>query len=76
MSPSEVTYFIEQVAASALSFGVTPEDIAPVGQALMDLFGFRCSPPTVVIPSQGAQPQSICSAQDCPIAANSSCVGV
>lgn len=76
LSPSEVTYFIEQVAASALSFGVTPEDIAPVGQALMNLFGFRCSPPTVVIPSQGAQPQSICSAQDCPIAANSSCVGV
>ncbi|KAH7309998.1 hypothetical protein BKA65DRAFT_575796 [Rhexocercosporidium sp. MPI-PUGE-AT-0058] len=76
LSPSEVTYFIEQVAASALSFGVTPEDIAPVGQVLMNLFGFRCSPPTTVVPSQGAQLQSICSAQVCPIAANSTCVGV
>ncbi|PVH71580.1 hypothetical protein DL98DRAFT_395447, partial [Cadophora sp. DSE1049] len=76
LSPPEVTYFIEQVAASALSFGVTPEDIAPVGQALMNLFGFRCSPATTVIPSQGHQPQSICSAPACPIAANSSCAGV
>lgn len=76
LSPPEVTYFIEQVAASALSFGVTPEDIAPVGQALQNLFGFRCSPRTTVIPSQGDQPQSICSAMDCPVAVNSTCVGV
>ncbi|KAH6715048.1 hypothetical protein BKA61DRAFT_631899 [Leptodontidium sp. MPI-SDFR-AT-0119] len=75
LSPSEVTYFIEQVAASALSFGVTPEDIAPIGQVLMNLFGFRCSPPRTATPSQGDQPQSICSAPDCPIASNSTCVG-
>ncbi|KAG4436190.1 hypothetical protein IFR05_008318 [Cadophora sp. M221] len=76
LSSPEVTYFIEQVAASALSFGVTPEDIAPIGQVLMNLFGFRCSPPATAIPYQGDQLQSICSAPDCPIAYNSTCVGV
>ncbi|CZT52321.1 uncharacterized protein RSE6_13629 [Rhynchosporium secalis] len=67
LSRHEVQYFIEQVAASALSFGVAAEDIAPVGQQLMKLFNYRCLPPTTVIQSQGAQLQSICTQMFCPL---------
>lgn len=34
--------------------------------ALNKLFGYKCSPPTTVIPEQGPQLQSICSADSCP----------
>ncbi|KAI9049672.1 hypothetical protein LZ554_006697 [Drepanopeziza brunnea f. sp. 'monogermtubi'] len=73
LHPAEVTYFIEQVAAAAMSFGVSPEDIAPVGSALNRYFNYRCLPSETVIKSQGAHYQSVCSAQDCPTATNSSC---
>ncbi|KAJ5033324.1 uncharacterized protein L3040_008442 [Drepanopeziza brunnea f. sp. 'multigermtubi'] len=73
LHPAEVTYFIEQVAAAAISFGVTPEDIAPVGLALNRYFNYRCLPSETIIETQGAHYQSICSAQDCPTATNSSC---
>ncbi|KAL2067651.1 hypothetical protein VTL71DRAFT_15747 [Oculimacula yallundae] len=76
LNHAEVTYFIQQVAASALSFGVSAEDIAPVGQALMAFFNYRCLPPTIVIQAQGAQPQSICTDPSCPLADNSDCAGV
>jgi len=56
----EVGYFITQVALSAASFGVAQDDLTSVGAALGMIFGYRCSPPTVVVPSQGAQLQSIC----------------
>ncbi|PBP19542.1 hypothetical protein BUE80_DR009767 [Diplocarpon rosae] len=75
LSIAEVTYFIEQVAGAALSFGVSADDLAPVGQALMTLFGYRCSPPATVIPAQGNQTQSICQAEDCPLAPMSNCTG-
>ncbi|EKD16343.1 hypothetical protein MBM_05637 [Drepanopeziza brunnea f. sp. 'multigermtubi' MB_m1] len=68
LHPAEVTYFIEQVAAAAISFGVTPEDIAPVGLALNRYFNYRCLPSETIIETQGAHYQSICSAQDCPTA--------
>lgn len=73
LSHAEVTYFINQVALSAMSFGVAKEDLAVVGTALMNTFGYKCEMPITVIPSQGAQLQSVCSGPDCPLAANSSC---
>ncbi|OWP02671.1 hypothetical protein B2J93_6636 [Marssonina coronariae] len=75
LSLAEVTYFIEQVAGAALSFGVSADDLAPVGNALMTLFGYRCSPPATVVPAQGSQAQSICQAEDCPLAPMSNCTG-
>jgi hypothetical protein len=76
LDPNEVGYFITQVADAAMSFGVSAEDLAPVGMALNSLFGYRCAPATTVIPAQGVQLQSICQAEECPIAPNSTCDGV
>lgn len=69
----EVGYFITQVGLSAASFGVATEDVEAVGHALAALFDYRCAPPTVVIPSQPADLQSICLADNCPVAANATC---
>jgi hypothetical protein len=73
LSYAEMGYFITQVALSAASFGVAQEDIAVVGQALGKLFDYKCSPPTTVIPSQGAQLQSICTGDGCPLDPNAVC---
>ncbi|KAH6656468.1 hypothetical protein BKA67DRAFT_531737 [Truncatella angustata] len=73
LNPYELAYFIEQVAMSAASFGVAEDDLTAVGTALNSLFGYRCAPPTTVIPSQGAELQSICIDGACPVAANSTC---
>jgi len=76
LSYAEVGWFIQQVATSAASFGVAQADLTVVGNALGSLFDFRCAPATVVVPSQGAQLQSICTDSTCPIAVNSTCAGV
>ncbi|KAI9746372.1 MAG: hypothetical protein M1818_000084 [Claussenomyces sp. TS43310] len=76
LSYAEVGWFIQQVASSAASFGVAQSDLEVVGMALANLFDYRCAPPTVVVPSQGAQLQSICTDSTCPIALNSSCNAV
>lgn len=76
LEPNEVGYFITQVVDAALSFGVAAEDLEPVGKAPNMLFGYRCAPPMTVIPGQGAQLQSICSSEECPVAPNSTCAGV
>jgi hypothetical protein len=76
LSTYEVGYFIEQVALSAASFGVAQSDLMVVGTALNSLFGYRCAPATTVIPAQGAQLQSICTDNTCPVAVNSTCSGV
>ncbi|KAF4633500.1 hypothetical protein G7Y89_g4618 [Cudoniella acicularis] len=73
LSHAQVGYFIEQVALSAASFGVGQSDLMIVGNALNNLFNYRCAPPTVVIPIQGAQFQSICLDNTCPISRNSTC---
>jgi len=70
---NEVSYFIEQVGLAAASFGVAQSDVQYVGTALMNLFGYNCAPPAVVIPAQGQQLESICIAADCPIAPNATC---
>ncbi|KAH7375472.1 hypothetical protein B0T11DRAFT_334822 [Plectosphaerella cucumerina] len=73
LDPSEMGYFIQQVALSAQSFGVAEDDIAGVGKALSSLFNVRCAPPTEVVPGSGAQLQSICIAGACPVAENDTC---
>jgi hypothetical protein len=73
LSYAEVGYFITQVALSAASFGVAQSDLQIVGTALGSLFDVRCAPPTVIIPAQGAQLQSICTDMTCPLAVNATC---
>lgn len=70
LSAAEVGYFITQVAMSAASFGVAADDLAVVGTALTTLFGQKCSPPAVVIPSQPAELQAICIGEGCTGASN------
>lgn len=73
LNPLQLGYFIAQVASSAASFGVATSDIQAVGTALNKLFGYRCSPPTTVVPAQGPQLQAICLDPTCPVAMNASC---
>lgn len=67
------TYFINQVALSAESFGVAMSDIAVVGKALNGAFNERCLPAAAIPSTAAAAPQSICISSDCPLAANASC---
>lgn len=73
LTTAQNTYFINQVALSAQSFGVASADIAVVGTALNSLFNQRCSANVSVPMSAPAAPQAICIADDCALAANSSC---
>ena len=73
LDAAEVGYFIEQVGMAAASFGVADADVTIVGNALNELFGYKCAPPTTVIPAQGAVLESICIADDCPTAVNATC---
>jgi len=75
LSYAEVTYFIDQVALSAQSFGVAQDDLMVAGTALNSLFNVRMAAPVTVIPAQGAQLQSICDDETCPLAPNSTTVG-
>ena len=56
----EVQYFIQQVGLAAISFGVSMEDTGAVGNALQDLFGYKCSPKTSVDFVGTPKLQSIC----------------
>ncbi|CAK3861393.1 Hypothetical predicted protein [Lecanosticta acicola] len=60
LGEKELGYFITQVGMSAASFGVSATDVATVGKALMDTFGYRCSPPTSVPAGAPKELQSIC----------------
>lgn len=73
LDPNEMGYFISQVGLAAASFGVTEADVTYVGQALNKLFNYRCSPPTTVVPEHGPQLQSMCTAEECPLAENATC---
>ncbi|KAJ5610366.1 hypothetical protein N7510_007085 [Penicillium lagena] len=73
LDPYQVGYFIEQVGLSAASFGVAKSDITAVAEALEKLFDYRCAPKTTVIKSQGANYQSICTDEKCPLAMNDTC---
>lgn len=73
LSEAEVGYFIEQVALSAASFGVSSSDLTIIDSSLRQSFGSRCLPPMTIIPSQGSQLQSICTDDSCPLAPNNTC---
>jgi len=74
LSYAEVTYFVEQVGLSAMSFGVTKDDATAVGNELMAAFGYSCSAPAVIIPYQPAELQAICIDSTCPVApVNATC---
>jgi len=73
LDASEVGYFITQVGLAAASFGVADEDVTTVGMALNKLFGYRCAPSMAILPNATAELQSICQAEDCPIAPNATC---
>lgn len=73
LDPYQVGYFVEQVGLAAASFGVAKSDINAVATALESLFGYRCAPKTTVIEARGAQYQSICTEEKCPLAMNSTC---
>ncbi|TGO07642.1 hypothetical protein BTUL_0257g00030 [Botrytis tulipae] len=73
LSDAEVNYFIEQVALSAASFGVSDSDLMTIGYSLQQSFGYRCLPPTTIVPKQGDQLQSICTDNTCPLAPNNTC---
>ncbi|KAF2798870.1 hypothetical protein K505DRAFT_333101 [Melanomma pulvis-pyrius CBS 109.77] len=73
LDPSEIGYFITQVGLAATSFGVTTEDVTAVAAALNKLFGYRCSPPAVVIPEMNSTLNSICQNEECPLDAMATC---
>lgn len=73
LDANEVGYFITQVGLAAQSFGVATADITAVATLLETTFDVKCAAATTVIPAQGAQLQSICTASDCPTAKNASC---
>ncbi|MCJ1311602.1 hypothetical protein MMC25_005275 [Agyrium rufum] len=70
---AQITYFITQVGLSATSFGVAPADVTEVGTLLTKLFAYRCTAPVAVLPNEAPELQSICIADDCPTAPNSTC---
>ncbi|SCZ87274.1 BZ3500_MvSof-1268-A1-R1_Chr2-2g04740 [Microbotryum saponariae] len=75
LDPSEMNYFITQVALSAASFGVAEADIEAAGSALNTLFNYRCSPPVRqnVSAALAGTLQSICTESTCPLDADSNC---
>jgi hypothetical protein len=74
ISADEFGYFVTQVGLAAASFGVAPDDLGPVGEALNDLFGYRCSQPDSVLPNEAPELQAICTDDTCPLAPNATCL--
>ena len=72
LDPNEVGYFISQVGAAAASFGVSAADIQTVASTLSSVFNVRCAP-AVALVNGNSQLQSICVAQECPLAPNAVC---
>lgn len=73
LDANEVGYFITQVGLAAQSFGVAAADITAVGTLLEGVFDVKCGAAMTVIPTQGPQLQSICTADNCATAKNASC---
>jgi uncharacterized membrane protein YgcG len=73
LGPAEMGYFIQQVALSGASFGVAQDDLQIVGQSLNAAFNLRCAPEAEIIPGQGAQLNSMCIADNCPLHPNATC---
>ncbi|KAJ3258578.1 hypothetical protein HK103_003538 [Boothiomyces macroporosus] len=60
-----MSFFIQQVGAAALSFGVTPDDANVVGNALTALFNDQCTAPAPLTPQSSPQPQAFCLGSGC-----------
>ena len=73
LNNTQVLYFIKQVGLSALSFGVSTDDVKTVGDALTNLFLMRCTAPVSLVPGVSPALQSICNSDDCPLAQNPAC---
>lgn len=71
----QTQFFVGQVMDSALSLGISSDDVAEIGDMLSKPFGNRCSPPTTIatIEKNGRELQSICIADNCPLDANATC---
>lgn len=76
LSPSQMNYFITQVALAGMSFGVAPADLTAIGTALNNAFNYRCEAPLTIVPSAGNVTQSICTDPTCPIAPGGTCANV
>ncbi|KAF2763158.1 hypothetical protein EJ05DRAFT_534560 [Pseudovirgaria hyperparasitica] len=72
LTNAENTYFIQQVGAAAVSFGVTMDDVSTVAEALVSTFNYRCSPAAKIVGDM-EELQSICQAEDCPLSPNANC---
>jgi hypothetical protein len=73
LNPLQLGYFITQVGTAAASFGVATADVTALGMALQTLFDYRCAAPAAIVPGAALESQSICQADSCPIAPNSTC---
>lgn len=60
LDEKDVGWFVTQVGTAAASFGVTSDDVATVGKALLDTFGVSCSPPASIPASAAPALQAIC----------------
>lgn len=69
----EMNYFIQEVGRSATSFGVSQEDAMTVGNALNEMFNYRCLPPASLGDGLGEYSQSCCLADGCPTPENKNC---
>lgn len=56
----EVGWFVTNVGKSAASFGVTDDDVATVGKALLDTFGMNCAAPVAIPATAEPALQAIC----------------
>jgi hypothetical protein len=73
LDEKQIGWFVTNVGLSAKSFGVTDDDVATVGKALLDTFGNRCSPPVAGPQSPAPELQAICIEPTCPLAAQPVC---
>lgn len=70
----ENTWFIQNVGLSAMSFGVSMDDVQAVAKTLGGAFNVKCAPTSGPLESLlGPELQSICIAADCPLAPNATC---
>ena len=73
LDAAQTFYFVEQVGMAAASFGVATADITIVATALSTIFDYKCANPVTLAPALGLQLQSICQADNCPLAVNNTC---
>jgi hypothetical protein len=66
LGEKQIDYFIAQVGAAALGFGVSVEDATAVGGVLKKTFNVQCSAPIKLGGLDGSQ--GMCVAKDCPSA--------